>query len=129
MLSNRLRELRKQNNLTMKELGMKFNLAESTISGYENGFRKPEMDLIIAFANFFDVSIDYHVGRTDNQTQPMLIFAGQTIELTEAEFIIFNEMKRNPQFASMIHDLMKDPERNVKKMIRVWHAMQDHEHD
>lgn len=47
----------------MKELGQKLNLAESTISGYENGNRKPDYDTLNKFADFFEVSTDYLLGR------------------------------------------------------------------
>lgn len=65
MLPERLRQLRKAKKLTMKELGKKFNLAESTISGYENGIRKPDIELVERFASFFGVSTDYLLGRTE----------------------------------------------------------------
>ena len=54
----------------MKELGQKLNLAESTISGYENGNRKPDYDTLNKFADFFDVSTDYLLGR-DVAKQPI----------------------------------------------------------
>lgn len=65
MFGKRLRALRKEQKLTMKEFGEKFSLAESTISGYENGNRKPDMDILSKFADFFNVSTDYLLGRTD----------------------------------------------------------------
>ncbi|KWU66070.1 XRE family transcriptional regulator [Bacillus mycoides] len=64
MIGENLRKLRKTNNLTMKELGQKLNLAESTISGYENGNRKPDYDTLNKFADFFEVSTDYLLGRS-----------------------------------------------------------------
>lgn len=67
MFGTRLRELRKEKNLTMKELGKKFSLAESTISGYENGNRKPDSEIINSFADYFEVSTDYLYGRTDKK--------------------------------------------------------------
>ncbi|MED1201984.1 helix-turn-helix domain-containing protein [Heyndrickxia acidicola] len=66
MFGKRLRELRKKKGLTMKEFGNKFSLAESTISGYENGIRKPDIELVDKFADFFEVSSDYLLGRTDS---------------------------------------------------------------
>lgn len=63
MFGKRLRNLRKQKNLTMRELGRIFNLAESTISGYENGNRKPDMSIVEQFADFFETSVDYLLGR------------------------------------------------------------------
>ncbi|MFC4403817.1 helix-turn-helix domain-containing protein [Gracilibacillus xinjiangensis] len=65
LFGERLRKLRQKEKLTMKQFGRKFALAESTISGYENGNRKPDLELVIKFADFFDVSIDYLAGRDD----------------------------------------------------------------
>lgn len=59
----RLRELRKNNNLTMKELGKRMNLAESTISLYENGQREPDLSTLQKLAEFFNVTVDYLMGR------------------------------------------------------------------
>lgn len=65
----RLRELRKQNGLTMKQLGDKAGLAESTISLYENGKRQPDQGTMLFFANFFGVSVDYLLGRDSDEEQ------------------------------------------------------------
>jgi len=70
MFGKRLRALRKEHKLTMKEFGEKFSLAESTISGYENGNRKPDMDILSKFADYFNVSTDYLLGRTDETPSP-----------------------------------------------------------
>ncbi|WP_281885607.1 helix-turn-helix domain-containing protein [Paenibacillus sp. YYML68] len=71
MFGQRIRELRQKSNLTMKEFGKKFNLAESTISGYENEARKPDIDLLSKFADFFEVDIDYILGRTEVPSRPV----------------------------------------------------------
>ncbi|MFC5987195.1 helix-turn-helix domain-containing protein [Marinicrinis lubricantis] len=63
---NRLRKLRKERGLTAKEFGQRFQLAESTISGYENGKREPDSDKLNSFADFFGVTTDYLLGRTDD---------------------------------------------------------------
>ena len=59
----RLKNLRKSNNLTMKELGKCLNVAESTISLYESGQRQPDYETLKKIANLFNVSIDYLLGR------------------------------------------------------------------
>lgn len=70
MFGERLRKLRKtKTKYTMKEFGRIFNLAESTISGYETGSRKPDMETIQRFADYFDVSIDYMIGRSDSKEE------------------------------------------------------------
>jgi transcriptional regulator with XRE-family HTH domain len=65
MYGQRLRELRKESGKTMKEFGKIFNLAESTISGYETESRRPDMDIMQKFADYHDVSIDYIMGRSN----------------------------------------------------------------
>lgn len=65
VFGSRLRQLRKDRRLTMKEFGTKFDLAESTISGYETGIRNPDMTYIKRFAEFFDVTTDYLIGTSD----------------------------------------------------------------
>lgn len=67
MFGERLRELRKKRKLTMKDVGAKFGLAESTISGYENNLRKPDMDTVEKIADFFEVTVDYLLGRSDSK--------------------------------------------------------------
>lgn len=66
MFAHRLKYLRKKRNLTLKELGAKFGLAESTISGYENRTRKPDIETVEKLADFFDVTVDFLLGRSDS---------------------------------------------------------------
>lgn len=93
MFGKRLRELRKSKNLTMKELGGKMSLAESTISGYEIGNRKPDMEILQKLADFFEVSVDYLLGRTDKPTyddNPINVSfrdGGENISEEEAEYL------------------------------------------
>lgn len=60
---NRLKELRKQKGLTLVELGKEVNLANNTLSQYERGIREPSIQVLIKLADFFNVSVDYLVGR------------------------------------------------------------------
>lgn len=64
--SKRLVELRQSRNLTQKQLARELNLSEVGIQNYEGERRKPAFDILIALADYFDVSLDYLVGRTDN---------------------------------------------------------------
>lgn len=66
IFSKRLTELRKQKSITMKELSEGVNITKSAVGNLENEYRSPSLETIVALANFFNVSIDYLVGRTDN---------------------------------------------------------------
>lgn len=65
-MTNRIRELRKQRGLTMKQLGAMFGLAESTISQYENGRRQPDNSTLLRLSEFFDVTVGYLLGAEKN---------------------------------------------------------------
>jgi len=62
----RLKELRKQKHISQVRLSIEMNMAQNTISQYENEIRQADYETLIAFADFFDVSVDYLLGRTDN---------------------------------------------------------------
>ena len=62
----RLKELRKKRGISQVRLAMDLNTSQNSISRYENGEREADYDTLIAFANYFDVSVDYLLGRTDN---------------------------------------------------------------
>ena len=62
---HRLSELRKNADLKQNELAIKLQYAESTISNFETGQRRANEDVIKRIADFFDVSTDYLLGKTD----------------------------------------------------------------
>lgn len=92
MFGMRLRMLRNERKLTMKEFGERFKLAESTISGYETGNRKPDIDTVNSFATFFDVSVDYLLGRTDDR-QPLTADKSANDEFTPDELAFLKAMR------------------------------------
>ncbi len=64
----KLRKLRKEKGISQLKLAMDLNMSQNTISRYETGDREPGISDLIKIAEYFDVSIDYLVGRTDNPT-------------------------------------------------------------
>ena len=61
-----LKLLRKQHNLSQKEIGNIFHASQNTVSQWENGTRKPSYDIIQEIADYFDVSVDYLLGRQEH---------------------------------------------------------------
>jgi len=62
----RLRELRKTRNLTQARLAQEIGVSQRVISDFENGTGLPSFHVLIRLADFFDVSLDYLVGRSDD---------------------------------------------------------------
>ena len=62
----RLKELRKSRGISQVKLAMDLNANQNTISRYENGQREPSINDLISIADYFNISIDYLLERTDN---------------------------------------------------------------
>ncbi len=62
----RLYELRKQKGFSQLKLAMDLNMNQNTISRYENGEREVDYNTLIKIADYFDVSLDYLLGRVDD---------------------------------------------------------------
>lgn len=65
-MQNNLRKLRKERRLTQLSLQMKTGIEQALISKYETGERIPPTETLIILADFYNVSIDYILCRTDN---------------------------------------------------------------
>lgn len=74
-MQNRIRELRKQNSITMRQLGQHLGLAESTISQYETGKREPDLKTLLKISEYFGVSVDYLLGEDTNSIASRIIQA------------------------------------------------------
>ena len=61
----RLKELRKEKKISQLKLAFDLNMNQNTISRYENGEREADYETLIKFADYFDVSLDYLLGRSD----------------------------------------------------------------
>lgn len=62
----RLKELRKQKKISQVKLAIDLQMNQNSISRYERGERQADYTSLIRFADYFNVSIDYLLGRTDN---------------------------------------------------------------
>ncbi len=61
----KIKELRKQKNLSRSDVAKMLGVTYWALAKYELGERSPDHALLVKFANFFDVSIDYLLGNTD----------------------------------------------------------------
>lgn len=61
----RLKELRKKRKISQLKLAMDLNMNQNTISRYENLERQADYETLIRFADYFGVTLDYLLGRTE----------------------------------------------------------------
>ncbi len=63
-----LQKLRQEKGITQQRLAMDLNMSQNTISRYENGAREAGYKELILFADYFNVSLDYLLERTNDPT-------------------------------------------------------------
>ena len=67
VFAQRLKSLREEHQLTQEQLADKLATNKQTLSRYEKNQREPGINIVTKIANFFEVSIDYLAGRTDQK--------------------------------------------------------------
>ncbi len=96
----KLKELRNKQGITQNKLAEKLKISRSTIAMYETGASEPDMETLSKLASFFGVSVDYLIGRVDNNLTPVQferdvikikvygkIPAGTPIEMVDESYI------------------------------------------
>lgn len=68
----RLKELREDKGLLNKDLAKAINVEPATITNWEKGNRSPKEDVLIKIADYFNCSLDYLLGRTDNKSSKLV---------------------------------------------------------
>lgn len=86
-LGEMLAALRKERKLGQKELAALLNLSVSTISNYEKGVHDPDLDTLCKLADFYGVTTDYLLGRTDCRLNPKFLQEAMTEDCTFLDFM------------------------------------------
>ena len=113
-LGELIAEWRQDRGLTQKELGDILCVSSGTISNYENGVHLPDVDKVIALANYFHVTTDYLLGRTSSNLPVELLQQAITNEKTLGDVMAsFAKLPANRQAALSL--IISDME--VRQMI------------
>lgn len=106
MFSARLTQLREERGLTKKEVAEKLNIDQTTYGKYELSKRQPDYHTLQLIADFFDVSTDYLLGRTDERKN-------QNINISENDWpqeakVLFRDVKKlTPEQLELVTKLVK----------------------
>lgn len=73
MFDNRLKQLREERGLNMRQTAQKLEIPYTTYVGYEKNEREPNSEVLLLLADFFNCSIDYLLGRTDERVDEAMI--------------------------------------------------------
>lgn len=112
--ANRLRELRKKNGLSQDDLAKALGTSRSTIGNYEQGLREPQdHETLEAIADFFNVDIDYLIGRKDWITSikspDMIMYEQMYNDWAIEEKYVFNQ-KFGVNITDVIIEVLQDKE-------------------
>lgn len=106
-IGDRIRLLREKNGNTQSDVCASLGIEQSTLANYERNRRIPRADMIVAFADFFHVSTDYLLGRSDspyikngvddddiNQflLQSRIVFDGEAINVSDTDRELLHHM-------------------------------------
>jgi transcriptional regulator with XRE-family HTH domain len=110
---------------SQRELADKSGISHSTINRIEAGTHKASVETLKAVAPYLKgVTLEELLKAAGYlEDLPSYQVAGQPIQLTAEEAIVFQEMRRHPQFNVMFHDLATNPEKKVKALIKMWEAL------
>ncbi|MBQ2714834.1 MAG: helix-turn-helix transcriptional regulator [Clostridia bacterium] len=65
-ISKKIKDLRLEKGLKQKDVASAINIATNTLSQFENNKGRPSLEVLSLLADFFEVSVDYLIGREDD---------------------------------------------------------------
>lgn len=104
VLADRLRSLRESIKITQENMASLISMKQSSVNRYENDQSTPAPEVLIRYADYFDVSLDYIFGRTD-KPQGKLYEHKPKLKENNPEMRKFVEMCFDPK--SPMHDRLK----------------------
>lgn len=112
---NRLKELRIERGLSQSKLAKMLNISQQSISHYEKGIRDIDNTLVSSFANFFNVSIDYFLGKSDiKNAEQILIDKDITSEISNmTSETLLNFVYKEKNLISNLCFFIKDDDASV----------------
>ena len=112
MFGERLRYLRSKTPDRQEDVAKKLGIARTTYAMYEQGKREPDNDTLQKIADFFDVSIDYLLGRTDDPSP--------TEKLIDTEL-------NDPELGLWFKELKEAPEQKREELRQIWEIIKQRE--
>lgn len=124
MLAQRLLYLRQKNKKTQAEIASLLGITRQAYGYYEKGEREPDMESLGKLADYFEVTVDYLLGRTDS---PRRIDYGEDID--PKELAEFEEFVNDPYHGIFFKDYLSAPEERKRELLQFWRYIREAEKD
>jgi transcriptional regulator with XRE-family HTH domain len=125
LLSDRLKELRNEHNLLQKEIAKKLKITTSAYGFYEQGKRTPDTETLNKIAEFYSVSIDYLLGRTNIRDSADKIANSLNNNPELSEF--WNSLQNRKDLQLLFKHTKDLSSKNINQIIRIIKAIKDDE--
>lgn len=112
MFGERLAQLRKSRKLSQYELADRLGFSRGQVANYEQGKREPDYATLQKFADFFEVSTDYLLGRNDETVNGL--------SEDEKEML---EFFRNPEVGLFFKEMKESPEEQLEELREIWEVI------
>ena len=113
-LGSRIKGLREKNNISQKDFAVKIGVSNVVLSRYESDERKPDYDTLQSIADFFEVSIDYLLGRN---------IAKKPSSTEDQDEAAFQAFANNPSLQKWYKELPKSKEEDLERLRMMWEIM------
>lgn len=109
MLGQRLKTLREAKRLTQRELGDMVGVSDSAVGQWENDRREPSVIILVKLAQIFGVSVDYLLGRKDNEPADLEDF------LMSHSHITYNGWEMGPEEKEDVRQFLRIAKRMASR--------------
>ena len=120
---NRIKKLRQEKGVYQADLAKYLGLKQQTISAYENGTNEPDLKTLNKIAKYFDVSIDYLIGRSNVRDPADKIAQAIGDEQDLKRF--WEEVKKRRELKLLFKQIKDLPPDHIKRIIRIIKAIED----
>jgi transcriptional regulator with XRE-family HTH domain len=111
ILARRLKNLREKHGYLQKFVADKIGVKSNTLSGYENGSRSPDPEMLVKLSDLYNVTTDYLLGKSNSP------------ELTEEDE--FQEFISDPELERWYKELPKNGEEDLQRLRKLWEIVKD----
>lgn len=115
LLGKRLKQLREEKEKTQTEIAQLLQITAQAYSNYERDLRIPDAAMLQKLGDYFNVTIDYLLGRS-NIRKPI----SNPYNLTEQELELFEKIKCDPEISILFHDLKNADNAEIKELLHSW---------
>lgn len=115
---DKLKMLRHEKKLTQSDLAKYLNVSKANVSRYELGTRQPNFDTLVNISVFFNVSIDWLLGRSTIRSFSSINDKPRNFEENDLKILEF--LYTNSHVRNMLESMPKSKEIRVKIITRIW---------